>query len=241
MNKSLIGMVVVGAALGGLLGYLRGPKSDKILALFPAHSLEGYIEGTQVSIMANAKGHSITGGELLLAEAWAPNGIAPNLLLPTVYGAMKAVLLQNRQATVVRLYLAEDSLLARSYQWVAVAEYRSGRITVTGGFPTPSQLDSLKALSIPAHRPSAAESKALAQLFDQTGGLAKERLAVSQGLTIPAGGSSPQSHFNLSLETPVLGRVGKSFGLKPQELRDAALAINRYYWLRAGQVIATLD
>ncbi len=241
MKKSLLVMMLIGALLGGFLGYLNGPKGDPLAKLLPAKDLTGYLEGTKVAIMANAKGRSITGGSLLCAEGWAPAGIAPQFLLPTVFGALKAVLQQNREADVVRLYLAEDSLLARAYQWVAVAEYRRGRITVTGGFPTEASLDSLRKLGLQARRPTQIETKALAQLFDQTGGLAAERLEVSQSLNIPAGGASPESHFRLSLETPVLAKVGKPLGLKPQELKDAALAINRFYWLRAGQIIAIRD
>lgn len=241
MKKSLLVMILLGAALGALLGYWKGPKGDPLAKLLPAKDLAGYLEGTKVAIMANAKGRSITGGSLLCAEGWAPAGIAPQNLLPTVYGALKAVLQQNRGADVVRLYLAEDSLLARSYQWAAVAEYRRGRITVTGGFPSESSLDSLRRLGLEARRPTPVEAKALAQLFDQTGGLAAERLEISQALSIPAGGASPESHFRLSLETPVLAKVGKPLGLKPQELKDAAMAINRYYWLRAGQIIAIRD
>jgi hypothetical protein len=241
MKKSLLIFIIAGIGLGGLLGYLRGPKGDPLADLLPADVLKGYIEGTQVAIMSNAKGTSITGGSLLLAEGWAPKGIKPDELLPTTYGALKAVLQQNRKADVVRLYLAEDSLRARAYQWIAIAEYQRGRITVTGGFPTQAQLDSLKNLGIAARPPTPDEAKLMAAIFDETGGLGASRLALSQSLTVPATGASSENFFNLPLETPKLGKLGKAYGLKAQEVKETVLAINRYYWLRVGQPLAVLD
>lgn len=241
MKKTLIPFIIAGIALGGFIGYLRGPKGDPLAELLPAEVLKGYIEGTQVAIMANAKGRSITGGTLLMAEGWAPNGIKPDELLPTTYGALKAVLQQNRKADVVRLYLAEDSLLARAYQWVAIAEYQRGRITVTGGFPTVQELDSLKKNGVEARPPTPNEKKLLAAIFDETGGLGAERLALSQSLTVPATGANTERFFTLPLETPKLAKLGKPYGLKAQDVKDAVLAINRYYWLRVGQPLAILD
>jgi hypothetical protein len=241
MKKSIWGFIAVGILLGGLFGYWRAPKGDPLAELLPADLLKGYIEGTKVAIMTNAKGHSITGGSLLLAESWAPAGIAPESLLPTVYGAVKAVLQENRKADVVRLFLAEDSLRARAYQWCAIAEYRRGRITVTGGFPTPAQLDSLRKIGVEARPPKADEAILLAEIFDKTGGLAADRLELSQSLSVPATGAVSDRFYTLPLETPVLAKVGKAHGLNVQQVRDAVLAINRYYWLNTGRLITVLE
>lgn len=241
MKKSFLLLALVGVGLGIGIGFLSGPKGDPLAELLPATTLNGYIEGTQVAIMANAKGRSISGGSLLMAEGWAPSGIPEEKLLPTVYGALKAVLQQNRKAEVVRLYLAEDSLRARAYQWVAMAEYRRGRITVTGGFPSSQQIDSLKAMGLEARRPTLAEAKAIAAVFDRTGGLGAERLEVSQSISVPRAGNPPAAFFDLPLETKVLAAVGKENGLKAMELKDALLAVNRFYWLRAGQILAVRE
>jgi|GEM_PF-2410995 len=241
MKKSIVGLLLLGIALGTLLGYWRAPKGDPLAELLPAEKLEGYIEATKVALISNAQGQNITGGTLLLAEGWAPDGIPEAKLLPTVYGVLKAVLQQNRGADKIRLYLAEDSLLARAYQWAAIAEYDRGRILVTGGYPTPAEIDSLKKLGLDACRPELADRKALAEIFDKTGGLAAARLAYSQSLTLPQVGEPKDNHFQLPLETPVLGRAGKTLGLKPQAMREKVLAINRFYWLKAGKTLAVLE
>jgi hypothetical protein len=241
MKKTFFLLVLAGIGIGVLVGYLSGPKGDPLAELLPATTLNGYIEGTQVAIMANAKGRSITGGALLMAEGWAPAGISDERLLPTIYGALKAVLQQNRQAEVVRLYLAEDSLLARAYQWAAMAEYRRGRVTVTGGFPSVGQIDSLKSLGFEARRPSAAEARAIAAVFDRTNGLGADRLEVSQSLSVPRTGPPPAAYFDLPLETKVLSAVSKEHGLKAHELRETLLAVNRFYWLKAGQILAVRE
>ena len=81
----------------------------------------------------------------------------------------------------------------------------------------------------------------MAALFDQTSGLAAERLQVTLALRGEGGplGGSMNDLLDLPLETAVLGQVGKAYNMKAQEAREKALAIHHFYWLNVKRVLVS--
>jgi hypothetical protein len=205
-------------------------------SLFPEEKIAGAMEGMRVSLLSNLEGKSISGGEILVAEAVAPGPVSPEQLTPTCLRLLKGLLQQRREAEWVCVYLAEDSALAASYNWLATAEYHRGKVTLRGGHPTPSQMDSLRAKGIAVHRPQGGESKLVAEVFAAHSGLKAERWELSQSLR----GASlatldRETFFHLVLDTRKLFDIGKIHGRTGPEIRNLVSGVTRYYWLRAGE------
>jgi hypothetical protein len=206
---------------------LAAPSQD----LFPPEKLQGYLQGTQISVKEDGKG-----GRPVVAVAVAPFGIKPEQVSPTGYGALKALRRSFPKSDWVSVFIAEDSAMAEASNWVGVAELRAGKVTVTGGIPTQAQIDSLGQLSKPFQRPTAADLKAVATLFDSAGSLAAERWDLSQSLLGAGSGRIDKSRFfTLDVETTALHGAAKSLGTDPKQLQSLVQGVTRYYWSLAGE------
>jgi len=237
MNKKIWLLALLGAALGAGLGFWKGRgKQDPLAELFPPEKTRGFVDGLSVRIASNLSAKSITGGEILVAEAVAPIPVDPERLEPTCLSLLQTLLRQNPKSEWICVFLAEDSALASTSNWLAVAEYQRGRITLRGGHPTAAQIDSLKARGLSAHRPDAKEAALVDAVYSANPGLKTVRWKLAQTLR----GARPasldkQAFFKLELDTRILSDVGKKHGRTGEQLRILTLGVTRYYWLRAGE------
>lgn len=232
MDKKVIILAVI-AAMGGIgLGILRSPerKGEKAQNLFPSEKLQGYVKNTSIKIVSDGKN-----GRPISAIAIAEYGMKPEQVSPTGYGALQALHHQYPTTDWISVFIAEDSAMGEISNWVGIAELRLGKVTVTGGLPTQSEIDSLNHIGQTLKRPSKTDLIATATLFDSTQGLAGERWDLSQALLGAGSGRIDKSHFlTLDLETATLHAVAKSLGQEPKALQKTATEVVRYYWLKAG-------
>lgn len=234
MNKKVWIMALL-AALGGMaVGifqamHKRG-KQTQAQELFPQDKLEGYLQNTQIRIMEDGKG-----GRPVVAVAVTPYGIKPEQVSPTGYGALKAVRRSFPKSDWISVFIAEDSAMAEASEWAGVAELRAGKVTITGGIPSQREIDSLSKLGTPFRRPTQADLKAVAAVFDSTDGLAADRWDLSQVLLGAGTGRIDKSHFfTLDLETASLHAAAKALGMETKQLQNLVQAVTRFYWAKAG-------
>ncbi len=236
MNKRLWALAGLGVVLGAGFGFWRAQSQrDPLADLFPAEKIRGYVEGMRLRIASNLTSKSITGGAVLLAEAIAPGPVESSRLGPTCLAVLKGLLQQRRDTEWICVFLAEDSALAATSNWLAVAEYRRGEVTLRGGHPTSSQIDSLKALGLSAHRPDAAETALINEVFEANQGLKAERWRLSQTLRGAPAGLDRGEFFHLELDSRSLSEAGKRHGMTGDQVRALVLGVTRYYWLRVGE------
>jgi hypothetical protein len=231
MDKKIVILALIGAAAGVGLGIWRSPERRGVAAqeAFPPEKLQGQVENTRIRVVEAGK---VRGA--VIAWAIAPYGIQPAQVSPTGYGALKAVRKSYPDASWISVYIAEDSAMAEAANFVALAEYRDGAVTVTGGLPTQAQLDSLAAMGQPLRRPTPEDLKVAAAVFDSTGGLASDRWDLARTLMGATGHIDKGRFANLDLETATLHAVAKSLGKPMKEVQGTVVAVTRYYWLRAG-------
>jgi hypothetical protein len=235
MNKKIILLALAGAVGGAAIGVLWSPqrKTAQARELFPAEKLAGCIQNAQLKVVKSRR----TVGPVT-AMAVVPYGIKPEQVSPTGYGALKTLHAQHPEAPWLAIFIAEDSAMAEASNWAGVAEFYKGEITVTGGLPTASQLDSLAKLGEPTPRPTPRDLKVAAAVFEGSGDVSSGRWELSQTL-LGAGRTGQAANrgrfFDLDFETTVLHAAAKSLGKAPKEVQATARAVCRYYWLRAGQ------
>lgn len=222
---------VLGAIGGVALGVWRSPERRTAAARedFPPEKLQGWVEETRIKIVEAGKP-----GGAVLAWAITPYGIQPGQVSPTGYGALKALRKQYPDADPISVFLAEDSAMAQASNWIGLAEFRGGAVTVSGGYPTRAQLDSLARMGQPVRRPTPEDLKVAAAVFDSTGGLAGDRRALSRTLLGAAGRVDKSRFTDLDLETTALHAVAKKTGKSTKEVQSTVVGVVRYYWLRAG-------
>ena len=236
MNKKIWLLVLLGIVLGISIGVLRQRGSrDPLSSLFPEDKLKGAVSGIQVSIIGNLMTKSITGGEVILAQAVAPRPLQPSEVNPTALNVLRGILSQ-RKADWICVFLAEDTALAGTSNWVVMAEYNRGTITLRGGLPTDLQIDSVKASSFPILRPDSIQSHLVWEVFDSLS-LRADRWTLSQSLR---GSSSAnldrENFFKLDLNARTLSDIGKKHGMTGDQVRSTVLGVTRYYWLRMGEI-----
>ncbi len=236
MKKSIWVFAIFGVLLGSGLGFLRAHKAkDPLVELFPPEKLKGYVENVSIRIASNLKQTSINGKKSLQAEAVSPLFIPPEKLEATCLAILQGVLRQNKDFDWITIYLAEDTSLSATSNWLAVAEYQAGKITIRGGPPTPAQCDSLQTLGITVIRPDAKTAALINAVFSGSPGLKLERWKLSQNLRGATEASlNKEQFFQLSLNTKALAEEGKKFGLTAEKTRQQVMGITRYYWQRAG-------
>src|SRR5438128_246710 len=101
-------LAAVGLLLGILVGVLqRKGSSDSLADLFPEDKLKGAMSGIQVSIIGNLTTQSITGGEVMLAQAVAPRRLQSSEINPTALNILRGILSQQK-ADWICVFLAED-------------------------------------------------------------------------------------------------------------------------------------
>ncbi|MEO6097958.1 MAG: hypothetical protein ABIW76_20775 [Fibrobacteria bacterium] len=232
MDKKFIFLALLAAVCASGLAVfqsrskLSAPSQD----LFPPEKLLGYVQNTHITVKEDGKG-----GRPVLAVAVTPYGIKPEQVAPTGYGALKALHRSFPKTDWVSVLIAEDSAMAEASNWVGVAELRGGKVTVTGGIPTQAQIDSLGKLSRPFRRPTAADLKAVATVFDSAGSLAVERWDLSQTLLGAGSGRIDKSRFfSMDVETTALHGAAKALGTDPKQLQGLVQGVTRYYWSLAG-------
>lgn len=219
-----------GVALGVFQAMQKRGQQTQAQDLFPAEKLAGYVQGTNIKVVEDGKG-----GRPVLAIAVTPYGIKPEQVVPTGYGALKALKRSYPKNDWLSVFIAEDSAMADASNWVGVAELRAGVVTVTGGVPTQAQIDSLGKLGQPFRRPTPEDLKAVAAVYDSTAELAGERWSLSQTLLGAGSGRIDKSDFlNLDLETTALHAAAKSVGTDPKQLQSTISGVTRYYWSLAG-------
>lgn len=232
MDKKVIILAVL-AAVGGIgLGILRSPerKGQKAQDLFPPEKLLGYATNTSIKVVQDGKG-----GRPISAIAIAPFGLKPEQVSPTGYGALHALHRQYPKTDWISVFIAEDSAMADASNWVGVAELRQNKITVTGGIPSQKELDSLTKAGIPLKRPTQADLKLVAMVYDSTQDLAGERWDLSQTLLGAGSGLVNKSNFlSLDLETATTHSIGKALGHDAKEISATADAVTRFYWMKAS-------
>jgi hypothetical protein len=230
-------MGLAGILLGISIGFWQkhSPR-DPLAKLFPEEKLRGRVEGARVSIVSDLSSKSIGGGDVLLARVILPFHVDANRLDPTSLGILQGVLRQQPNTDWICIFIAEDSALAATSNWVSIAEYHRGEITLRGGHPSPVQIDSLQSLGIPAHRPDSAEAALVNETFVAHPGLRAARWKLSQTLRGATSASLNQEEFfKLELDTRTLFDVEKKHGMTGEQLRQKILGVVRYYWLRMGE------
>ncbi len=240
MNKKfwvLIALAVLGIIAGASIGFFqKSEPRDPLDKLFPEEKLKDYMDGTRILIASNLSSKTISGGDILLAEAITPGPVESNQLQPTCLGVLKGLLKQKPNTDWICIFIAEDSALAATSNWLAVAEYHRGQVTVRGGLPSTAQLDSLQSMGIPAHRPNASEAVLVNEIFTANSGLKSDRWELSQTLRGASNASlNRESFFKLELDTRSLADVGAKHGMTGEQVRSLVLGVTRYYWLRMGQ------
>jgi len=209
---------------------------DKVEALIPEEKIRGAVEGLKVSLVSNLEAKSISGGDILVAEAVAQGSVPADRLTPTCLRLLKGLLRQRRDAEWICLFLAEDSALAATSNWLAMAEYHRGEVVLRGGHPTLAQLDSLKNAGLSARRLENGEGVILTDVFTAHSGLKGDRWKLSQSLRgATSAALNRESFFQLELDTRILSDVGKKHGRSGDQIRSLVLSVTRYYWLRAGE------
>ncbi len=242
MNKKfllLILLAIAGILAGFAIGFFQKHESgDPLEKILPEEKIKGYMNGTRILLASNLSSKTISGGDVLLAEAITPGPVEPGRLRPTCLGVLKGLLQQNPKADWICVFLAEDSSLAATSNWVAVAEYHHGQITLRGGFPSARQLDSLQSLGIPAHRPDAVEAAMVNEVFTANQGLKSDRWNLSQTLRGASNASlNREGFFKLELDTRTLADVGAKHGMSGDQVRSLVLGVTRYYWLMMGETL----
>lgn len=234
MNRKFLALGGLGLLAGLALGVFQAMHSrgaaTETRGLFPPDKLEGYLADTRIGVREDGKG-----GRPVVAEAVTPFGIRPGQVSPTGYWALMSLRDRYPDADWITVYLAEDSAMAEASQWVGVAELRAGKVTVTGGIPTPAEIDSLARMGVRARRPTRADLRAVSAVFDSTGGLYAERRELSRTLRGAGAGRIDKSRFfTLDLETASLHAVAKRLGMDPRSLQSLVLEVTRFYWAKAG-------
>jgi hypothetical protein len=233
MNKKMILLVTVGALGGMALGLLTSPERKAAAEdeVFPQAKLEGYVANTVIKLVDKGQDR-----RPVIALAVTPYGLKPGQISPTGYGALKTLQGQFPEAEWICVFIAEDSAMAAGSNWVGVAEYRQGKVTLTGGMPTQFQLDSLGKAGMPTARPTAQDLKAVAEVYGRAGSLAANRWRLSQTLLGAGSGRIDKTNFlKLEMETTALHGAAKAMGRPPKEMQALLQSVTRFYWLRAGE------
>jgi hypothetical protein len=226
------------AALGLLAGLaialtqarIQGGARSEAQELFPPEKRAGALSESRILIRDAGKG-----GRPVEAVILMPFGIKPEQVSPTGYWALYSLHRSYPDADWISAFLAEDSAMYLASQWAGVAELHNGKVTLTGGIPTQSEMDSLTRMGNPVHRPTRAELKAVAALFDSTHGLYTERRQLSRTLIGAGSGRIDKSRFlTLDLETSALHKVAKAQGMDAKRLQAQVYAVTRFYWAKAG-------
>ena len=231
MVKNAVILAVIGAVIGTGLAIFLSPerKTSAAADLFPEEKLAGYRTDTRITIVDPGKA-----GGAVIAWAFTDFGMLPEQVSPTAWFALKHVRKSYPDAARIAVFLAEDSTMAKASNWVALAEFHADAVRVRGGLPTQAQLDSLAAMGQPLRRPTPEDIRVAAAVFDSTGGLAKQRWALSRTLVGAPAGLDKARFARLDLETPVLHSVGKASKRSAKEVQATVVGVPRYYWLRAG-------
>ena len=235
-RKQIWLMGAIGAVLGFGIAYLQAPQAqDPLEEVFPDSALTGAVSGMRLQILSNLGSQSITGGKVVMAEAYFPESAPESVWKPSLLSSLRSLLIQEPESEWICVYLARDSLFAAAYQWIAVGEYYRGQVTLRGGPPGQAEMDSLRAKGKAIRPPEPGDGKLLAEVFAATPGLKHDRLTLSATLR---GANTAQldkeALLRLKLDTRALSEVAKAHDLKPLELRETVLAVNAYHWLRAG-------
>jgi hypothetical protein len=240
MNKKVVVLAILAAIGGAAFAVLRSPERKTAQAedLFPPEKLAGYAQGAQIKVL-KSKGRTagLGGAGATKAIVIVPYGIEPAQVASTGWWVLKALHKEYPDADWLAAFLAEDSAMASASNWVGIAEFHKGSVTVTGGLPTREQLDSLGKLGEPTRRPSPQDLKVAAAVFDSSGAIVNARWDLSQTL-LGAGRSGAidrSRFFDLDFETTTLHAVAKTLGKPPKEVQATVRAVCRYYWLRAGE------
>lgn len=236
MDKKVVILAAL-AALGGIgLGILRAPArkgGEQAQDLFPPEKLLGQVANTSIQVVEDGKD-----GRPVLAIAITQFGIKREQISPTGYGALHALHRQYPKTDWISVFIAEDSAMADASNWVAVAELRLGKVTITGGIPTQAEFDSLRNIGQPLKRPAPGDLLAVAMVFDSTEGLSSERWELSQSLLGAGSGLIDKSNFlDLDLETTALHSVAKAVGQEPKDLQATLQNVIRFYWMKAGETL----
>lgn len=233
MNKKVVVLCILAAAGGAAIAVFRSPerKSAKAAEMFPEEKTRGFAQGAQIKVLKSA------GGGPTKAIVTTPYGIEAGRVAATGWWALKALHKQYPDAEWLAAFIAEDSAMAAASNWVGLAEFRRGAITVTGGLPTGAQLDSLAKLGSPTPRPSREDLRIAAAVFDSSGAVVNGRWDLSQTLLGASMGAHPDRgrFFDLNFDTQTLHNVAKSLGKSPKDVQNTVRAVCRYYWLRAGE------
>jgi hypothetical protein len=229
-------MGALGAVLGVGAAFWRAPQTkDPLESTITDKALVGAVKGMRLQIHSNLGGESITGGKVGIAEAYFPGPAPESVWRPSLLASLRSLLMQEPASEWICVYLARDSAYAAAYQWLATGEYYRGTVTLRGGPPSETEMDSLRARGKAIRPPKEGDGALLAQVFAETPGLKHERLTLSTTLRgVNAASQDKESHLRLNLDTRALSQVAKAHGLKPLELRETVLAVNAYHWLRAG-------
>lgn len=210
---------------------IKGAARSKAQELFPPEMRVGALSDSRILIRDDGKG-----GRPVEAVILMPFGIKPEDVSPTGYWALYSLHRSYPKADWITAFLAEDSALYLASQWAGVAEVHNGKVTVTGGILNPRELDSLTRMGNPVHRPTRAEIKAVAALFDSSHGLYTERRQISRTLIGAGSGRIDKSRFlALDLETTALQKAAKANGMDAKGLRALVYAVTRFYWTKAGE------
>ena len=237
MKKPIWLLALIGVVLGVFIGILQNHQShDPLEELFPAEKLKDAVADVRVGILGNLTAKSIMGGDILLARAITPRPLQPSEISSTVLNILRGILRQNK-ADWICVYLADDSILAATSNWTAVAEYHRGKITLMGGLPTSSQLDSVRASGLSILRPDSVQSRLVGEVFDSLR-IKSDRWKVSQTLRDASAASMDRGEFfRLELDTRELFNIGKKHAMTGDQVRVLVLSVTRYYWLNAGKVL----
>jgi hypothetical protein len=222
--------VLAGLAIALTQAKIKGAARSQARELFPPEKREGALTNSQILIRDEGKG-----GRPVEAIVVAPFGIRPGEVSPTGYWALMSLHRSYPKADWISVFLAEDSAMAVACQWVGMAQLHNGEVTVTGGIPTQREMDSSARAGNPVHRPTRAELKAVAAVFDSSHGLYTERRQVSRTLLGAGSGRLDKSRFlALDLETAAVHAAAKAQGMDPKRLQALVYEVTRFYWMKAG-------
>lgn len=225
----LVGLLA-GLAIALTQAKIKGAARSKAQELFPEEKRAGALSESRILIREDGKS-----GRPVEAVILMPFGIKPEDVPPTGYWALYSLHRSYPKADWITVFLAEDSSMYLACQWAGVAELRNGKVTLTGGIPAQREMDSLTRAGNPVHRPTRADIKAVAALFDSTHGLYTERRQLSRTLVGAGSGRIDKSRFlTLDLETSALHKAAKAQGMDAKRLQDLAYAVTRFYWAKAG-------
>jgi hypothetical protein len=110
------------------------PRANSLERLFPEKALAGAVNSNFNG--EQHPGKAVTGGILIEGRAIVQKDIRNDQIKPTAMAVLKGLKSKNPNVEWFHVFLTNDQRMVECSNWIAIAEYKEGKISIAGGLPT---------------------------------------------------------------------------------------------------------